>query len=269
MRSALRWADVFDSPLHDYPIRDEILFQYLPRILSKDADVLEVGPGSGFTAFRLARHVRSMTVFDVAPRALEEIHRTLGHLPNVSFVCADVAAFGLAEKLERKFDIAFGLDMFEYVKDPAACLRNLAAVLRPGGELFLTFPNMRPPAGDGVTWFTDLAVLEAMLAAAGFARWDIFAVRPRRFAAAVYAVLHEWPLRAYRRIRAGDRQARPQIYEATWAFRHRQRLRRVKAVLHLYWAFVDWTMRLGGDVFAADPIDAQPLGRQFVVQATT
>lgn len=269
LRPPRRWADVFDSPLHDYPIRDEILFQYAPRVLAPGIDVLEVGPGSGFTAFRLACHVRRMTLFDVAPSALEELRWTLGRIPNVSFVCGDVAALDFTERLERQFDIAFGLDVLEYVRDPGACLRNLAAVLRPGGELFLTFPNTTPPAGDGVTWFTDLAELEAMLSTAGFARWAIFAVRPRRFAAAVYAVLHEWPLSAYRRMRSGEGQVRPQIYEATWAFRHRKRLRRVKVALHLYWTVLDRVMRLGGDIFAAEPVDIQPLGRQLVVRATT
>lgn len=264
--TSFRWSDVFDAPLHDFPIRDEILLQYLP--LAPGSDILEVGPGTGFTAFRLARHVRRMALLDVAPRAVEELRRTLGHVPNIQFVCADVTAPDLAGQLQRKFDAAFGLDMFEYVKDPAACLRNLASVLRPGGELLLTFPNVPPPAGDGVTWFTDLAVLEAMVADAGFSRSRIFAVRPRRFAAAVYTVLHEWPLRAYRRVRAGDKQARPQIYEATWAFEHRDRLVRFKAGLHLFWTVLGWAMRLGGDVFVAKPVGDRPLGRQLVVRAT-
>ncbi len=214
-----RWSDVVDAPLHDFPIRDEILFQYLP--LAPGADILEVGPGSGFTAFRLARHLGHITLLDVALRAIEDLRRTLSDQPNIRFVCADVTAPGLAEDLGRKYDAAFGLDMFEYVKDPGACLKNLAAALRTGGELFLTFPNVPPPVGDGVTWFSDLGALESLLREAGFSSWRIFAVRPRRFAAAVYAALHEWPLRVYRRLRVGDRQARPQIYEATWAFQMR------------------------------------------------
>ncbi len=157
--------------------------------------------------------------------------------------------------------------MFEYVTDPAACLRNLASVLRSGGQLFLSFPNVPPPVGDGVTWFTDLSALETMLGAAGFERWEIFAVRPRRFAGAVYTVLHEWPLRAYRRLRAGNAHARPQIYEATWAFQHRRRLLRAKVGLHLYWALLGCVMRRGGDVFVSEPV-GPPLGRQLVIRAT-
>ncbi len=55
-RPPSRLSDIWKSPLTDLPIRDELLFQYLP--LSPSMDVLEVGPGTGFTAFRLARSLR-------------------------------------------------------------------------------------------------------------------------------------------------------------------------------------------------------------------
>ena len=47
-RPSARLSDLWKAPLHDFPIRDEILYQYLP--LARDMDVLEVGPGSGVTA---------------------------------------------------------------------------------------------------------------------------------------------------------------------------------------------------------------------------
>ena len=106
-----------------------------------------------------------------------------------------------------------------------------------------------------------------MVAGAGFTTWEIFAVRPRRFAAVVFAVLHEWPLRDYRRMRAGDKDARPQIYEATWAFQHRERLLPFKAGLHLYWTVLGWAMRLSGRVFVEEPVGDRPLGRQLVIRA--
>lgn len=265
-RLAFRWADVVAAPLHDFPIRDEILFQYLA--FPAGADVLEVGPGSGFTAFRLAPHVRSITLLDVAPRSIEGLRQTLWDQPNIRYVCADATSGDVADRLGRTFDVAFGLDMFEYVRDPAACLRNLASVLRPGGELFLTFPNVPPPVGDGVTYFSDLGALETLLRQADFSAWRIFVVRRRRWAAAVYTLFHDWPLRLYRRVRSGDRKARPQVYEATWAFQHRNRLLRFKVLFHLFWAVLGWSMRLAGDIFTAESVGGRPLGRQLVVRAT-
>jgi SAM-dependent methyltransferase len=265
-RPVLYLADIIRAPIHDFPIRDEILFQFLP--LTAGLDALEVGPGSGFTAFRLAPHLRHLTVLDVAPLAVSELERTLGGYRNIRFVCADVCEPGLAEILGRTYDVVFGLDMFEYAQEPALCLRNLASALRPGGELFLTFPNVPPPIGDGVTYFNDQQTLEGLLRDAGFASWSIFAVRPRRFAAAVYSLLHEWPLRLYRRARTTSAsKARPQVYEATWAFEHRQQLMRFKAGLHFYWLALERALRLGGAIFRAEPVAGQPLGRQLVIRA--
>lgn len=69
-RPPARWSDLWKAPLHDFPLRDEILFQFLP--LSREMDVLEIGPGSGFTAFRISRMVRHVTLVDVAPQAVTD-----------------------------------------------------------------------------------------------------------------------------------------------------------------------------------------------------
>src|SRR5438552_10508406 len=41
------------------------------------------------------------------------------------------------------FDAIFGLDVFEYVRNPAACLRNLARMLHADGELLLDRKSTR------------------------------------------------------------------------------------------------------------------------------
>ena len=51
-RPRTSWALLTQAPLHDFPVRDEILFQYLP--LQPEMDVAEVGLGTGFTSCWLA-----------------------------------------------------------------------------------------------------------------------------------------------------------------------------------------------------------------------
>lgn len=263
---SLRWSDLWEAPLHDFPIRDEILYQYLP--LSRESEVLEIGPGSGFTAFRLARRVRRLTLVDVADAAVLELQQRLRSLSNVRCVCADVTQREFLERVPpASFDAAFGLDVFEYVTDPEACLKNLAASLRPGGQLLLTFPNVPPPVGDGVTYFTREADVSALLARGGFSRWHVFAVRPRSWAALAHRWLHDLPLRAYRRTRPGDRHARPQTYEATWAFQHRNRLQPYKVALHVLWACLGWVMRMPGPVFVPLSSSSGILNQQLVIRA--
>src|ERR1700732_4213615 len=72
-RPPFLWSDIWSAPLHDLPMRDEIIFQYLP--LASDMSVLEVGPGVGFTAFRLARRVRHITLLDIASESILQLRK--------------------------------------------------------------------------------------------------------------------------------------------------------------------------------------------------
>jgi SAM-dependent methyltransferase len=263
-RPTFAWSDVLRAPLHDYPIRDEILFQYLS--LPSTAQVLELGPGSGFTAFRLSRHVEHVTLVDVAPRAVGELRQSFRRVPNIEVVCADVSRPGLARRLARDFDVAFGLDMIEYVSNPRICLKNVAEVLRPNGELLLTLPNVPPPIGDGITYFANRSDLEDLLAGAGFGKWAIFAVKLRPWSALVHRALHDAPLAAYRMMRVRP-TTKPQIYEDTWAFRQRARLGALKTPLHLYWTLLGALLSVGGDAFASQELGEQLYGYQLVIQA--
>jgi 2-polyprenyl-3-methyl-5-hydroxy-6-metoxy-1,4-benzoquinol methylase len=264
-RSPFRWSDLWQAPLHDFPIRDEILLSYLP-FYSK-MDVLEVGPGSGFTAYWLARQARHLTLLDVAEEAVVELRQALRAVKNVEVVRWDLSTPGLANVVSKRFDAVFGLDVFEYIPDVSAFLANIHSVLRPGGCLFLTFPNVPPPKGDGVSWFSDISEVEELLRGAGFESWEVFAVRARPYARVVYAVGHEGPLRLHRRLRKGDRSARPQTYEATWTFRNRQNWARYRLVVHLWWVALGSVMRIGGPAFEAESCEDHALGRQLVVRA--
>jgi SAM-dependent methyltransferase len=264
-KSPFRLSDIWKAPLHDFPIRDEILCQFLP--LSPEMDVLEIGPGSGFTAFWLSRLAHTLTLVDVSVESLDALGKQFRHSPNLRCICADATCPGLVAQLKQHFDVAFGLDVFEYFLDPANCLRNLAEVLRDRGELFLTYPNVAPPLGDGVTYVSEYAELQQLLEQAGFRSWEIFAVRLRPYPAWVYRVLHEWPLRAYRRLRKRSRLARPLVYDATWAFQQRKKLSRFRSPLHLFWLVLGAVMRFGGDVFTREPATTKILGRQLVIRA--
>jgi SAM-dependent methyltransferase len=265
LRLSFRWADLFDAPLHDFPLRDEILFQFAP--LAQDMDILEIGPGSGNTAFRLKNHASTLTLADAAPELLSTLREQLGRYNNIHFVCVNLSKPNMTESPETAFDLIYGLDVFEYISNPGVCLQTMARALRPGGCLFLTFPNTPPPKGDGVTWFTHRAELEALLHESGFQGWEIFGVHPRPVPAALYNILHEMPLRLYRRSRRRNGRNRPQTYEETWAFQNREQFVRFKPVLHFFWFLLGEMMRVGGDIFAAKRPADLILGTQLVVRA--
>jgi 2-polyprenyl-3-methyl-5-hydroxy-6-metoxy-1,4-benzoquinol methylase len=265
-RPSLAWTLRGAAPVHDFPIRDEILFQFTPPI--SDGEYLEIGAGSGYTAYCLARQTDHLTIADYAEVTLADLRGKLGTIRNISFAQADLSKPNLDHSLGNSFDFIYGLDMFEYVPDAQCGLTNIASLLRPGGVMFMTFPNQLPPKGDGVTWYSTLDELETQLRAAGFSRWDIFTVNQSAYASAVYAVMHEWPLFLYRWLRGSDSKVDlPQTYEETWAFKNRGKLQTIKPLIHSYWALLSIVLKVGGRVFRASTATQDLLGHQLVIRA--
>lgn len=264
-RPSVRVSDLWRAPLHDFPMRDEALYQYLPLV--SDMEVLEVGPGSGVTAFRLARHVRHLTLLDVAPANVARLRAAFQDVANVAVVCADVCKPELPELIGRRFHAAYALEVFELLPDPGACLGNLAALLRPGGRLMLLFPNYPPPRSPGMTYFATRGELDRLLEEAGFERWHVWALRLRPWARRLYESLHERPLRAYRRVRRGVAAARPLTYDDSWAFQRHRRLEPFKVLLHAGWLVLGAALRLGGDCFERTLLGEDILNRNLLLTA--
>lgn len=265
-RRTLKWSEILRAPLHDFPIRDEILHQYAP--LLPGLNILEVGPGSGFTAFTLSRSTEQLTLVDYAEVTLSDLKQKLGSEGNIRFVQFDISKAGLRARLGQTYDLVFGLDMFECVPDEAQGMKNLADVINPDGAMFLTFPNFAPPRGEGATWYIDRRELEGSLRRAGFRRWEILCVALRPYSSAIFAIMHEWPLQLCRRLRKKNKGEQPQTYEKTWAFQHRGTLRFLKPALHIYWAFLGVIIRLGGPPFKEKIAPQDLQGYQLVVVAS-
>lgn len=256
-RPTFRWSDFWRAPLHDFPIRDEILYQFLP--LSPDMEVLEIGPGGGFTAFRLARQVRRLTLVDVAEQNILCLKLALRNGKNIDLFCADVCDPSFPAIVSARFDAVFGLEVFELVPDPGACLKNLAAVLRKGGLLLLQFPNYPPPRSPGMTHFRSRAELDSLLTGAGFESWEVYSLKLRPFADFIFREFHERPLKLYRRLRQWKGPECPLVYEDSWAFHHRRSLRKYRYPLHGAWQALFALLRLGGDCF-----DCRALGKDIL-----
>ena len=264
-RPPFRWSDIWRAPLHDFPIRDEILYQFLP--LTPEMDVLEIGPGNGFTAFRLGRQVRRLTLVDIASDNIAQLRKALREVRNLTFVHADVCGPRLAESLTDPFDAVFGLEVFEYVTDPGACLRNLAAVLRPGGLMLLQWPNYPPARTRGVTHIRTRQELDRLFQSAGFETWAVYALKLRWPGRVLFQEFHERPLRIYRRLRSRNGAERPQDFDQTWAFRNRPSLEPYKCLLHGAWTILLGAMRAGGDCFTRTLLEGDGLDANLMLLA--
>lgn len=103
--------------------------------LTADAVVADVGTGTGFMIQGLAPHVARVYGFDTSSQMLTVAWRNLAAFDNVDLHEAGGEALPLPDD---GLDAVFGNMYLHHTPDPAAAIRELARVLRPGGQLVLT-----------------------------------------------------------------------------------------------------------------------------------
>lgn len=142
---ANRWWDP-DGPqkaLHALnPVRLDYVAQ---RVSLPGASVLDVGCGGGLLSEALARTGAKVTAIDLAPELVKvaKLHRLESGV-GVDYRLQSVES--LAAEVPGSFDAITCMEMLEHVPDPASVIGACAALLKPGGRLFLSTLNRTPAA---------------------------------------------------------------------------------------------------------------------------
>jgi 2-polyprenyl-6-hydroxyphenyl methylase/3-demethylubiquinone-9 3-methyltransferase len=104
------------------------------------ARTLDVGCGGGLLSEALSRQGATVTGIDLAPGMIEvaRLHAAEAGL-DVDYRMA--AAEELAADLAASFDVITCMEMLEHVPQPARTLATLAALVRPGGAVFVSTLN--------------------------------------------------------------------------------------------------------------------------------
>ena len=142
---ASRWwdPDGESRPLHDLnPARFGWIAQ---RVELQGARIADIGCGGGILAESLARAGARVTGIDLAASLIDvaELHRHESHVEIDYRLCSSLE---LAHNEPAAFDAVCCMELIEHVPDPAALVADLAALVKPGGSVFLSTLNRTPTA---------------------------------------------------------------------------------------------------------------------------
>jgi len=142
---AQRWWDPNgpEKPLHDLnPLR----LRYVDRAAPlAGRAVLDVGCGGGILSEAMARGGARVVGIDLTPALLEVAELHAGEA-KVSVEYRAISAEDLAAERPASFDLVTCMEMLEHVPDPAAVLRALATLAKPGGDVIVSTLNRNPRA---------------------------------------------------------------------------------------------------------------------------
>ena len=132
--------------------------------------VLDVGCGGGILSEALAERGASVLGIDLAESALQaaEAHRAGQAVEYRLESSRDAAARG------ERFDAVTCMEMLEHVADPAAVLRDIHALLKPGGWAFFSTINRTLKARLGAVYAAEYVL---RLVPQGTHQYDWF-IRP-------------------------------------------------------------------------------------------
>jgi 2-polyprenyl-3-methyl-5-hydroxy-6-metoxy-1,4-benzoquinol methylase len=163
-----------DVPEENYWFRRHlVVYEWVARQVAGQR-VIDMASGEGYGADVLARHAKSVVGVEANPDAFE--HARLRYArPNLRFERSMVEVYA------EPCDAVVFLQTIEHVQDPGAVLEHFAAMLAPGGAVFVSTPNvltLAPPGAErsGNPWHVREYHPEEFraLCAAHFAHVDLF-----------------------------------------------------------------------------------------------
>jgi 2-polyprenyl-6-hydroxyphenyl methylase / 3-demethylubiquinone-9 3-methyltransferase len=131
------------KPLHDLnPLRVAYIERAVPL---SGRQVLDVGCGGGILSESMARAGARVLGIDLSRAVLDvaELH-ALDCKIDVAYRV--IAAEELAGEQPASFDLVTCMELLEHVPDPAASVKALAALARPGGDIIVSTLNRNPMA---------------------------------------------------------------------------------------------------------------------------
>lgn len=172
-----RLQERFEEALSTYDTERRVatlIDEFLADDMVRGRRALDVGCGLGYFSRRLVEREALVLACDIGPRLVETTRRRAGCEAEVADVLGLVEHFG-----HDRFDLVVSSECIEHTPDPAEALRQMVGVLKPGGYLSLSTPNvlwypavrlatwLRVRPFDGYENFSSWGSLERVLTASG------------------------------------------------------------------------------------------------------
>jgi 2-polyprenyl-3-methyl-5-hydroxy-6-metoxy-1,4-benzoquinol methylase len=135
-----RLGDRFADALSEYDTRRrvEILVdEFLTDEMIVGKSVLDVGCGLGFFSERLVRRGANVLACDIGPQLVEKTKARAGCEAVVADALNLTGEFG-----EQRFDVVVSSECIEHTPDPPRAVQEMVMVLKDGGFLSLSTPNV-------------------------------------------------------------------------------------------------------------------------------
>lgn len=176
---AARWSQVFDAPARDAWQQPEEVIRRLA--LAPDAQVADVGAGTGYFSVRLARAVPQGRVWAVdleedMVRFLDERAQREG-LANLRGVLATPADARIPEPV----DVILVVDTHHHIEHRPDYYRALRSSLRPNGRVVIIDFTRESPEGPPAEFRLTPAQVDAEMSEAGYSRDGEVVSLPRQY----------------------------------------------------------------------------------------
>ncbi len=119
--------------------------QYLQEFLKhlpNEADLLEIGPGTGRFSAPIAGQGHNLTAFDLSHNMLKEVDKKLERNEvnrEVNYVQGDGTSLPFSAET---FDGCLLVNVTSHLPDADSVLEQISSILSSGGYLFINFPNL-------------------------------------------------------------------------------------------------------------------------------
>ncbi|MFA5031954.1 MAG: methyltransferase domain-containing protein [bacterium] len=143
---ALNWQNIYsEKNLHSLIIQERLnyVLNYIDNLnLGKGAKILDLGCGAGVTSVSLLLKGFDVCGIDVSEKMLDLAEK---NCIKAGLKCKNIFRQGSIENLDfdnNTFDVVVAMGLIEYLRWDYWGLQEMYRILKPGGHLIVTVPNM-------------------------------------------------------------------------------------------------------------------------------